>query len=343
MTPASERMMSIRIGLLLLCITLLVVELGAKEYECHAYEFDEGKNPTQKKNTMHTCTTESIDELVICNKPAYTTGYFFDSPPNIPTNLTYTNIDTCGPCKSDSTACTECNFEFCNKDVIRCFQSIHGAVKATECTRSEGAGPRYTKCRKTTFNDYSVNKKLNYGCGGCKHQENGGDKGKCEECEGSTTEGCNAPVIQGQDYKCNNYTWDGRFMRGLYTSTEILCKRLPGSNSTATCNMPGSQEKMDFYTMPFAYQLLCNFLPDPSPGMDNTVCDIPPAFEKNREGHSMPSGCGPCEEGKKNSGTCQDCEGDFCNQLFSTESGPEFRVQASDTLLLLLSIAYIFK
>ena len=309
------------------------------EYECLAYEFDsETGKPKQKGKT--TCTT-GFDDLFICNKPAYRTEYFFDdSTPIIPTNLTYTNSDTCGPCNSDSTACIDCNFALCNKQKIKCFQSIHGATKATECRNS--VGKVHTTCRKTTFVDYSGYKQLHYACGKCKHVEGAGKSGKCEECEGSITEGCNVPVIQGQDYKCYNYTWDGRFTRELYTSSEILCKRLPGD--PAICNMPGSKEKMDFYTLPLGYELLCNFLPI-SLSSENNICDIPSSFQKNRADHSMPLGCGPCDSDRNKSGTCQQCEGEFCNQLSWTGSGPEFRVQVSATLILFLSIAvaHLFK
>ena len=158
--------------------------------------------------------------------------------------------------------------------------------------------PNEKKCRKPIFNNYIGFKNQNYNCGGCKK----GTKDKCEECTGSYAQACNAPPTLGPDFKCYNYTWDGRVLRDLYRVEEVRCLRLPGV--PAICNMPGSRE--------------------------------------TRGNITVPLGCGPCPKEAKSSGMCEECNGELCNVLGWSQSGPELRVQVAVTVLLLLALAHLF-
>ncbi|KAL5250247.1 hypothetical protein ACHWQZ_G016096 [Mnemiopsis leidyi] len=262
------------------------------EYKCATWEFDKTTGKPTKKKTDTVCKTGTIFPA-ICNRPSYTASPHDGDFPIIPTKLTYTNEDSCGPCKNDSIACAECDFRKCNDKIpIKCLQTYYGISKSTECD------DRYAKkCRQPTFENYKGFSGLSYGCGSCPSgdiNERRAD-GRCETCTGSVDSPCNTPPTLAPDFSCYSYTWDGRIknLRDQYWVTETRCMRLPGVK--AICNRPANSNIKGNYTLPYWFNETTKYTRD----------------------YLRPNGCGPCPEGTKRPffNTCEDCEGEFCNKL----------------------------
>ena len=259
------------------------------EYGCATWAFNKKTGKPEMKSEKTKCKV-GILSSIICNRPSYTINPLEGDIPIIPTNQTYTNTNSCGPCNTDSIACADCNWRGCNDNIpIKCFQSKYGTSRATEC---ENRSTR--RCRQPTFENYAGFSGLSYGCGECMDLDR--VKGRCKTCKGSFDSACNTPPTLGQDYSCYSYTWDGRIkgLRDQYWVTETRCMRLPGVE--AICNRPFNSRVKGNYTLPYGFD-------------DKT--------QRYTRNYVRPSGCGPCPPGTQEPGfeTCFNCTGEFCNKL----------------------------
>ena len=207
----------------------------SKKYGCLSYEFDSVTGVSKRikgrgRTTTITCET-GYESPEICNRPSFTALPLRGDVPVIPTNTTYTNSDTCGPCNSDSIACQECQQTFCNWIPIKCYQTKFGLSTPTECQKTQSAA---TKCRKPIFENYIGFSKRYYGCGDCgKRNDN---KKTCEQCTGEVDKACNEPPALGPEFLCYNFWWDSRFTRDRFATEVVSCPRLLGVE--AICNGP---------------------------------------------------------------------------------------------------------
>ena len=294
------------------------------DFKCYSNEFSDTDSKFVEKSDQATCKRLS-GTTIICNKPS-----------SAAEKDAYTNTNGCGPCadKTKGNGCEECDKASCNKTPIKCVQGGDGSAAATNC-----ADVTATMCSKPKFTEYTGFSDVNYACGACA----GGTKDStCEECAGTSDDGCNKPVGVGVDFKCYSNEFSDTDSTFVEKSDQATCKRL--SSTAIVCNKPSSTATKTSYTNtngcgPCEGETKglgctecntdsCNKTPikclqggDGSAAATNcadvtaTMCSKP-KFTEYTGFSDVNYACGACAGGTKDS-TCEECAGttdDGCNK-----------------------------